>query len=239
MKKLSRARPVQELAGYMAAGYLRFVKNTTDFVRVPEGLETILLDHWPPIIAMWHGQHIMMSFGRPPGRPASALISRHDDAEINAIALRHLDVEAIRGSGSEGVAGKMQRRGGVQALRAMIQALQSGRMVVLTADVPKIARIAGDGIVTLAKLSGRPIFPAAVVKNRRFDFQSWDRASFPKPFGKGAIVLGAPIFVAADADRSTLESARLAVQAGLDDVHKRAYDLVGDRDPGADLRKSS
>ena len=237
LKKLSRARPLQELAGYMAAGYLRFVQNTTRFARVPENLETILLDHWPPIIAMWHGQHIMMSFGRPPGRPASALISRHGDAEINAIALRHLDVEAIRGSGGD-AGRKMQRRGGVLAVRAMIHALQSGRMVVMTADVPKIARIAGDGIVTLAKLSGRPIFPAAVVKDRRFDFQSWDRASFPKPFGKGAIVLGEPIFVTADADKSSLEAARLAVQTGLDDVHKRAYDLVGDRDPGADLRET-
>ena len=67
----------------------------------------------------------------------------------------------------------------------------------MTADVPKIARVCGEGIVTLARLSGRPIVPVAVVTSRRIDFESWDRASLGLPFGRGAMVLGEPIRVAA------------------------------------------
>ena len=82
--------------------------------------------------------------------------------------------------------------------------------------LPKRSRIAGLGIVTLARLSGRPIIPIAVVTRRRFDFNSWDRASLGKPFGRGAIVLGDLIRVAPDADDAALEVARRAVEAGLD-----------------------
>jgi lysophospholipid acyltransferase (LPLAT)-like uncharacterized protein len=106
----------------------------------------------------------------------------------------------------------------------------------MTADIPKIARVCGIGIVTLARLSGRPIVPVAVVTSRRVDFNSWDRASLGMPFGRGAMVLGDPIFVAADADEAALARARRSVELALDHVHARAYTLVGARDPGADLR---
>ena len=106
-------------------------------------------------------------------------------------------------------------------------------MVVLTADVPKVSRVCGRGIVTLAQLSGRPIVPVEVVTSRRIDFRGWDRASLGLPFGRGAMVLGEPIHVLRDADEAALEAARQAVERGLDAVHARAYALVGASDPGA------
>jgi lysophospholipid acyltransferase (LPLAT)-like uncharacterized protein len=231
LKHFAHAVAVRETLGYLAASYLRFVNATTRFVKEPEDIVEIFEQEWPPIVAMWHGQHIMVPFGTPPGRPASALISRHGDAEINAIVLRRLGVESIRGSG--GKREKMFARGGVSALRDMCRALEAGKLVALTADVPKVARIAGRGIVTLARLSGRPIFPAAVVTARRFDFNSWDRASLSKPFGRGAMVVGEPVRIARNADEAALETARQQVEERLNHVHKRAYFLVGCIDPGA------
>ena len=93
-------------------------------------------------------------------------------------------------------------------MRAMMRALSDGEMVVMTADIPKISRICGEGIVTLAQLSGRPIVPVAVVTSRRIDFDSWDRASIGLPFGRGAIVLGEPVHVPREADAQALESLR-------------------------------
>ncbi len=74
--------------------------------------------------------------------------------------------------------------------------------------------------------------------SRRFDFNSWDKASLGKPFGRGAIIVGDPIRVPPDADEETMEAARRAVEEGLDDVHARAYAIVGGRDPGAGMRSS-
>ena len=231
MTGLLQSRPVLEAAARAASGYLRLVKATNRFTLEPANFPQAVAPDLPAIVAMWHGQHFMIHYAWPPGARIAALISRHKDAELNAVLLKRLGVKAIRGSG--GRAEKMHRRGGVTALLDMVRTLAEGHTVVMTADVPKVSRVAGLGIVTLARLSGRPIFPLAVVTSRRFDFRSWDRASLGKPFGRGAMVLGDPIRIARDADADTQEAARLAVEQGLDAVHARAYALVGSRDPGA------
>lgn len=230
LKTVGRARPVLEAAGWLAKTYLGLVERTTRFVTEPPGFIEDIRGDLPVIVAMWHGQHFMVHYAWPPGIRVAALISRHEDGEINAIILRHLGVEPIRGSGGQGA--KIRHRGGPAALREMARRLAQGQTVVMTADVPKVSRRAGPGIVALARLTGRPIYPIAVVSNRRFDFRTWDRASLGKPFGRGAMVLGNPIRVPDDADAEGLEAARLAVERELDAVHARAYALVGSADPG-------
>jgi lysophospholipid acyltransferase (LPLAT)-like uncharacterized protein len=130
----------------------------------------------------------------------------------------------------------MHKRGGITGLREMLRALEQGDSVTLTADIPKKARVAGLGIVTLARMSGRPIFPVAVVTSRRLTFANWDRTSIGLPFGRCVVAIGEPIRVARDASPETVEEARLELQHRLDAVHERAYGLVGSRDPGASLR---
>ena len=231
LKAIGRSRVVQETAGFLLATYLRLVRATNRFVVEPAGFLDDMGPHLPVITAMWHGQHFMIHYAWPKGARVAALISRHGDGEINAIVLRRLGVIPIRGSG--GKAGKMHRKGAYAATREMLRALEAGTTLVLTADVPKVSRVAGPGIVTLAQHSGRPVYPIAVVTSRRFDFHSWDRASLGKPFGRGAMVLGAPVLVARDADAAALAAARLAVEDGLNKAHARAYALIGGVDPGA------
>ncbi len=234
LKRLSRTRAAREIFGFAMARYLGLVRRTNRWVMEPADAYERIGPLMPVIAAMWHGQHFMIHFAKRPEDRAASLVSRSADGELNAVALRHVGVRAIRGSGARGR--DFREKGGVSALRAMLRALEDGEMVVLTADVPKIARICGEGIVTLAKLSGRPIVPVAVVTSRRIVFQSWDRASLGLPFGRGAMVLGDPIFVPRHADAAALGEARRAVEAGLDRVHERAYALVGARDPGAALK---
>jgi hypothetical protein len=224
---------VQESLGRALALYLGLVRRTNRFVTEPADILERVRGDLPLIIAMWHGQHIMIPYARPDWMPASSLVSRHGDGGFNAIALRELGIGAIRGSGALGR--KIREKGGAAAFLAMLRELKAGRTMVLTADIPKRARIAGAGIVALAKASGRPIYPVAVVTSRRIDFKSWDRASIGLPFGRGAIVVGEPIHVAREADEAVSEAARRAVEVGLDVVHARAYALIGARDPGADL----
>jgi lysophospholipid acyltransferase (LPLAT)-like uncharacterized protein len=233
LKRLGRSAAVQSLVGALAVAWLRLVRATTRFVVEPEGFPEATRREEPVIVAMWHGQHFMVSYAWPKGMRVSALISRSGDGELNARALERLGVEPIRGSG--GSRRKTRKRGGAEALRAMVKRLREGSSVVLTADVPKVARVCGEGIVTLARLSGRPIFPIAVVCGRRIDFSSWDRASIGLPFGRGAMVLGQPVRVDANASPEDIERARLAVEDGLNEAHRRAYQLVDARDPGAGL----
>ena len=234
LKRLGRAPLVQSLIGALAVSWLRLVRATTRFEMEPAGFPERARADEPLILAMWHGQHFMVSYAWPKGMRVSALISRSGDGELNARVLQRLGVEPIRGSGGSG-AGKVRKRGGVAALREMLRRLTDGSTVALTADVPKKARVCGEGIVTLARMSGRPIYPIAVVCRWRIDFRTWDRASLGLPFGRGAMVLGAPVRVARDADENAGEAARLAVERGLNEAHARASRLVDSADPGADL----
>ena len=230
-----KTRVAQETLGRLLAGYLRFVQRTNRIVFEPADIYDHVRPDLPLIFAMWHGQHIMIPFARPDWMPACSLVSRHGDGGFNAVALRELGIGAIRGSGALGK--KIREKGGAAAFLAMVRRLAAGDTMVLTADVPKRARIVGPGIIALARASGRPIRAVAVVTSRRIDFNSWDRASIGLPFGRCAIVVGEPILVARDADEATQEAARLALQASLDDVHARGYAIVGSSDPGAGLRE--
>jgi lysophospholipid acyltransferase (LPLAT)-like uncharacterized protein len=92
-----------------------------------------------------------------------------------------------------------------------------------------VSRVAGAGIVTLARFSGRAIYPVAAATSRRIELDSWDRTMVNLPFGRLAIVAGDPIRVAAEADEPAQEVARQAVEAGLNAATARAYDIVDRR----------
>lgn len=214
----------------MASEYLRLIWKTSRFVLEPTDIYERLAENAPFICATWHGQHFMTPFFNRPPLKAKVLVSRHRDGEINAIAIERLGIDTIRGSGAHD--GDFQRKGGATAFKAMLRALSAGYNVALTADVPKISRIAGQGVVRLACLSGRPIVPVAVATRHRIELNTWDRSALNLPFGRGAAVAGEFIRVPRDADDTALETARRAVETELNAVTERAYALV-DRHAGA------
>jgi lysophospholipid acyltransferase (LPLAT)-like uncharacterized protein len=228
LKRFARSRLVQTTVGIVAAEYLRFVWNTSRTVLEPADIYERIVPQMPVIIAMWHGQHFMVPFIRR-GHPAKVLVSRHRDGEINAIAAARLGVGTIRGSGDTG--GRFDLKGGVGAFQGMLATLEEGCSVALTADVPKVARVAGIGIVKLAQLSGRPILPVAVATSRRKVLDNWDRTAINLPFSRLAMVAGDPITVPSDPDGATLEASRQAIEARLNRVSARALELADGR-PG-------
>jgi lysophospholipid acyltransferase (LPLAT)-like uncharacterized protein len=180
----------------------------------------------PAIFAFWHGQHFMTPFIRTKdSHLAKVLISRHRDGEFNAIAAERLGVGTIRGSGDHGSA--FHRKGGVGAFKEMVRALGDNYNVALTADVPKRSRVAGLGIIMLARESGRPIMPFAMATSRFIRLKNWDRTTINLPFGRGALVGVGTISVPADADTETMEKLRAELETNLNEATRRAYAKVG------------
>jgi lysophospholipid acyltransferase (LPLAT)-like uncharacterized protein len=218
---------LRKTVGVLAAEYLRLVWRTSRFAMEPADPYQLYDKEQPVILAMWHGQHFMMPFFRRQYR-FKVLISRHSDGEINAIAAERLGVGAIRGSGDHG--SRFHVKGGVSAFRGMAALLAEGWNMALTADVPKVSRVAGLGIIKLASESGRPIFPVALATSRRIVLNNWDRSEINLPFSRGAFVVGEPIRVAAAADADTLELARGALERALNAGTERAHAIVDRRD---------
>jgi 3-deoxy-D-manno-octulosonic-acid transferase len=168
----------------------------------------------------------MMTVGfRPPGTKISAVVARHGDAELIGAAMSCFDIDLIRGAGA---GGRRRDRGGTHALRAAIRALENNSSIVITADVPPgPARRAGPGIITLARLAGRPIVPTAAATSRFIALNTWSRMTINLPFSKLVYVVGDPIHVAADADEEELEAARDELERSLNEITARAYELAG------------
>jgi len=218
---------VQRSIGVAAAQYLRFVRKTCQFGIDPADFYAQVAPELPAIVAMWHGQHFMMPFLKRKEHLVKVLISRHRDGEINAIAASRLGVEPIRGSGASGR--DFLRKGGVAGFKQMLESLAQGYNVALTADIPKIARAAGRGIVQLARASGRPIYPVAVATSHYVELRSWDRSVLNLPFGRFAIAVGEPVRVAVNADDTALEGARRLVETRLNATTERAYAIAEGR----------
>ena len=223
-KRLTSAPWVQKTIGIMAAEYLRLVWSTTRFTLEPPDIYEKIAQDSPVIIAMWHGQHFLVPFVRRREHRVKVLISRHRDGEVNAIAAERLGVGTIRGSGDHG--GEFTRKGGVSAFKEMLTALEEGFIVALTADVPKVARVAGLGIVKLAQMSSRPIYPIAIATRHRIELDTWDRTAINLPFGSGARIAGVPVRVPRDADDAALAAAQRELERSLNAATKRAYDLA-------------
>jgi lysophospholipid acyltransferase (LPLAT)-like uncharacterized protein len=226
LRNLLRSSWVQRAAGFLAAEYLRLVWLTNKFSYEPADVYARVEPQQPVILAFWHGQHFMTPFVKTrDSHRAKVLISRHRDGEFNAIAAERLGIGTIRGSGDHGSA--FHRKGGVGAFKEMVRALAEGYNVALTADVPKRSRVAGLGIIMLARESGRPIMPFAMATSRFIRLDNWDRTTINLPFGRGALVGIEEIFVPPDADAETMEKLRVKLEAYLNEATRRAYAQVG------------
>jgi lysophospholipid acyltransferase (LPLAT)-like uncharacterized protein len=223
IKRLTQSRFVQTTAGTVAAEYLRLVWKTSKVIVEPADIYDRMNLQLPVILAMWHGQHFLVPFVRQ-DQPAKVLISRHRDGEINAIAAERLGIGTIRGSGD--MDRRFDRKGGVGAFKAMLTAIEDGWSMALTADVPKISRVAGAGVIKLAQYSGRVICPVAVASSRRIELDNWDRSAINLPFSRIGVVAGDEVRVPEDADNDQLEACRLALEASLNRATDRAYAIA-------------
>jgi hypothetical protein len=211
--------------GTIGAWYLRFVWFTSRPVVEPGAMNLYEMAEMPAIIAAWHGQHFLMPFLKDAKRHrAKVLISRHRDGEVNARAAEKLGIGTIRGSGAHN--GEFHRKGGATAFNEMLEALKDGYNVAMTADVPKVARIAGLGVVKLAQHSGRPVYLVAMASSRRIELDNWDRTAINLPFSRIGIAGTGPIFVSQEADGDALEDARRQLEEELNRLTARAYDLA-------------
>lgn len=179
-----------------------------------EPIRALWSDNQPVILVYWHDQLMMMPFGyRGPG--AKGLISASRDGEYLARTMAYLGVGAVRGSSN---------RGGRAAFREMLAMAREPVDLAITPDGPKGPRHeVKEGVVQLARLSGRPVVPMAFVCSRGRRFASWDRFLLPYPFGRAVYAFGQPLFF--DSAES-VEQFRLRVQLAIEATIRCAKDRL-------------
>lgn len=162
------------------------------------------------IISFWHSHLLLMLHCRF-RRPIASMISRSKDGEYIARVFDYYGVESARGSSS---------RGGGSALRELLRAARNGRNLGFTPDGPRgPARVAKDGVIYAAKMSGLPIVPVAFAAHSRKLLRSWDRMTVPYPFSRAIFLYGEPIRVPREGD---VEEWRLIVERAMNELADRA-----------------
>ncbi|MGL4396346.1 MAG: glycosyltransferase N-terminal domain-containing protein [Hyphomicrobium sp.] len=211
--------------GRALARLIKLVAKTSQTVYDPPDLLANLRHTHPCIVACWHGQFMMLALLHPGDVKVSAMVARHGDAELIGEALKKLNTDLIRGAGA---GGRKKDRGGASALRAAMRALHDNASIVMTADVPPgPARRAGEGIITLARMSGVPIVPVAAASSRFTSFDTWSRMTINLPYSKLVFVGRPPIHVPNDADAETLAALRAKLETELNTAMTHAYRLAG------------
>ncbi len=219
------SRLIDRVLGAGIAGYIGLVERSSTPPPMMHDYAKPLLANHPMIFAMWHGQFMMLPTMAQFGIPTKAMLALHKDAESLAHALSRYGIELIRGAGASA---KGKDRGGTNAFRAAVRALEEGFSVAMTADVPPgPARRAGHGIVTLAKVSGRPILPVAICSSRYVSLPTWSRMTINLPGSQLGGSFGTPVHVPADSTPEMLEALRREVETQLNIATMDAYHRAG------------
>ncbi|MDD2795745.1 lysophospholipid acyltransferase family protein [Acidocella sp.] len=220
MKKFYQSAPAQAFIAWAAARYLTLAARTLRWRVEGEANLRLMAGDTPLIVVFWHeclpAMPIFWLRAKRLGmsRPAVVLASQHRDGQLIGRAVQHMGIALVSGSSS---------RGGAAGLRGLLKALDNGMHVGLTPDGPRgPRRTAAPGAAQLAGLSGVQILPCGAVTSRAKTLDSWDKMRLPLPFGRGALVCGAPVSVS----REDWQAGVPAIASALNAVMARAAELL-------------
>ncbi|MEO1407309.1 MAG: lysophospholipid acyltransferase family protein [Pseudomonadota bacterium] len=235
MKLLLRHPIATTLLGWIIWSYMALCNRTIRWQ--VEGDEEALktwLAYPNIIVAAWHSTILLLPSGWnriiqkwPQQKTRSAmLISLSKDGEAVAKAIKHLGLEAVRGSSTHKK--KKRDKGGVQALNEAFKILKNGGGICITPDGPRgPAEVAQNGPIIMAQRSQAPILPYAIVSAPRKRLGTWDGFRIPYPFTRGALVFGEPVIPDAQKDREAL---RIQLETNLRKAMARAEALAQKKD---------
>ena len=169
-----------------------------------------------PILIFWHEHIFCMPYIGP--SHTAALQSPHADGRLLAYATIFFGIKPVFGSSN---------RQAVSGMRSLIREMKGGRVAAISPDGPRgPARNLAAGTIALAQITGQPIIPCVWSTERCWRIKSWDRMRIPKPFSRGHILWGDPIYLEKSSDKQTQEDERAALEAVLTDMTEQCDQLA-------------
>jgi lysophospholipid acyltransferase (LPLAT)-like uncharacterized protein len=170
------------------------------------------------LVAMWHGRMIL-PVALFKERGIHVLVSPSEDGDLSERMLESFGYKVVRGSSS---------RGGAKALRAMLEILDAGGVIVITPDGPRgPMHSVNPGLAWMARATGRSIVPAGMAAGPAWRLRSWDRFTIPKWRARVALTFGEPIDVPRDAKEEDMELATQRIRERVLAAERRSYARLG------------
>lgn len=166
---------------------------------------------------VWHDSLLIPVFlGRQPA--TIAIVGQHRDGDYVSAILKAQGIDCVRGSSS---------KGGIQAIRQILEKGQDHHFVV-TPDGPRgPRREMKSGVIFLAGKANKPIVPTAFTCRSYWSFGTgWTDLIVPKPFSTIHVVAGQPIQIPGTLRRAELDEHTTAVQTEMDRINDLAVRLA-------------
>jgi lysophospholipid acyltransferase (LPLAT)-like uncharacterized protein len=214
MKRFLNSAAVQAMIVWLGYAYLMLVARTTRWeVQGRDHLDSFASGR-PCIVAFWHETLPAMPIlwmkktAISAKKPAFVLASRHRDGQLIGKVVEKFGPAQVAASSS---------KGGAAGLRALARALAGGADVGLTPDGPRgPRRVAAPGVAQLAALTEAPVLAAAAATAWGIKLNTWDGMKIPLPFGRGRLVIAAPISVLRHAGAARLPEIEAALNLALE-----------------------
>jgi len=166
----------------------------------------------------WHYSIVFMLY-QIRRYPVAVMVSASSDGDFLARVAELFGYTPVRGS---------RHRGGVSALKAMIERVKEGKNAGIIADGSQGPPLkAQAGAVMVASKTGNPMVPLAWSCSNYWTVKSWDRTVIPKPFSKVDFFYGDPIDVPTDLSAEEMEKYRLILEEKLLLLYKKAWAVYG------------
>lgn len=207
--------------------YLQLVCKTNKMLPYSANPKNIHLKNNPFIITFWHGRHFMGPFLRPKDEIIEAMFSRSKDAELNAIIAEMLGLRVVRGSGGRNDSTGYQK-GGARALIKLKKSLDKGHSVAMIANISHTTPPhVGRGLITLAKISGRPIIAYIYAFSREIILEkTWDKTAIPLPFGKSVFLCSESFYVDKNINDEGIDKKALELTNIINNLTEQAYAML-------------
>ncbi len=175
------------------------------------------------LVVVWHGRGLLPIFFFQ-GLPLLVYSSHPRDGSFRGISrpVRRLTLASLQHLGYQVFDASTfpsEPRGVIRFLHL----LAHGRGGVIAADGPSgpIFR-AKPGAVFMAKKTGVDLLPVGAAIRDAVAMDSWDRFEIPRPFTRGALVIGEPIDVPPDLDDAGLDRLSQHLEEVLNDLTTEA-----------------
>jgi lysophospholipid acyltransferase (LPLAT)-like uncharacterized protein len=219
LKKRLKRRPElpaawQDLAGRACARGIRAWMSTLDYRAAfyDRSVDPALGADSPRIYVFWHENILTPLYVRGHCRLAM-LLSQHRDAEILAHVAHRLGFDCVRGS---------TYRGGAKAIWELWERSRHQHLTI-TPDGPRgPRRKMAMGPIFLASRLGLPLVAMGFGYDRPWRMNSWDRFAVPRPFSRARAIIGPPMRLPPNLDRTGMERTRASAERLLNDLTSEA-----------------
>ena len=206
-----RNKHLVRAAGWLASRVAHGLVSTLNYRYRCLGTATLPIAAIPPgpryAYSLWH-ENILLPIGQVAHPDVAVLISKHADGQILSTFIRSAGLGIVLGS---------TNRGGIEAVRSIVNGTAGRRHLVVTPDGPRgPRRVVQAGIVYIASRTGMAIVPVGIGYFRPWRAKSWDKFAVPKPGSRARQIHGVPISVPPKLRADELEPYRLIVQSEMD-----------------------